>query len=107
MINGCNAYNGFVSYSYGIMNQLILPDELDFSTLSTEGLKMLRLRGKLYVCKKKTRDIAGNVFKCYWYCSTKTCHGSLSYLIDVANAQANADGTGIALNYVAIIRWHF
>lgn len=53
MIYGYNAYNGFVSYSYEIMSQLILPDELDFSTMSTTGFKKLRFRSRLYACKKK------------------------------------------------------
>jgi hypothetical protein len=43
------------------MNQLILPNELNFSTKSTKGFKKLKFRNKLFVLKKKTRSFDQDV----------------------------------------------
>ena len=107
MQNGYCAYNKFVPHTYENMNQLILLNELDFSTTSTKGRKLLNFRNQLFVCKKRTRDVDGQVSKCYWYCLTKACPGAVTYLVDVTNAAAIEDGTGIALDYVGIIRCYF
>lgn len=85
------------------MNQLILANELDFTTKSTKRFPMLKFRNKLFVLKKKTRNFDQSVLKCYWYCGTKSCNGAMTYQVNVNNAEAN-DGTGIALYYVHLIR---
>jgi hypothetical protein len=82
-----------VSHCVETMNQ-ILANALDFSTLSTKGLPMLRFKNKLFVCRKKTRNADGKIHKCYWYCSSPACSGAITYCIDENNVHANQDGTG-------------
>ena len=84
----------------------IPPAELDFSTISTKGQPLLRFRNKLFVCKRRTRNAVGQVIKCYWYCSSEACTGTLNYSIDVNNVLANENGTGGGIHDIALTKDH-
>jgi hypothetical protein len=74
------------------INQIVA-DQLDFSTLSAKNAKLLRYQNKLFVCRKRARNLMGMIDKCYWYCTSASrnlyCKEVSSILIVVSRQKKN------------------
>ena len=100
-----NKSHSFTNYFHLVM-KLILPAELDFSTLPTKRKSMLKYKQKLFISRKKTRNSDGKIVKCYWPCSTEACKASLNYCVDPNNVLANEDGTGRGIHDIVLQKDH-
>ena len=78
----------------------------NFKILSTKGVPLMRFKNKLFVCRKRSRYADCIIHKCYWYCSSTACKGSVAYCIDGNNIYLNQDDTSIAILRMVWITSH-